>query len=281
MAASAGSEPPPSSKPPHSSEPPPSVEPLPGSELLLRSEPLLSIVTINRNNGTQLHRTLASFAPLRQLASVEFVFVDGLSSDDSLTIAAGFYAPHEMVSEADRGVFHAMNKGLQRSHGRYVLWINSGDMASANLPLLLPHLEAEHGLIAFAVEVARPDSVVEKVCLPSLDRMPDGMIVHQGMALHRSTLLAMGGYNERWRYTADFDVLLRLHLAQASINCVPAVIARFHLGGLSSDLRAVARERLEILRANGVLRRRTYAYRLLRHHLDGLLPVLAGLRRRR
>lgn len=244
-----------------------------------RSEPLLSIVTINRNNAAQLPRTLASFAPLRQLPELEFLFVDGLSSDDSLAIATDFYAPHEIVSEADRGVFHAMNKGLRRSHGRYVIWINSGDMASANLATLLPHLHADHGLIAFAVEVARADSVVEKVCLPSLERMPDGMIVHQGMALNRQTLLAMGGYNERWRYTADFDVLLRLHLAQASIRCVPDVIARFHLGGLSSDLRAVARERLEILRANRALRRRAYAYRLLRHQLDGLRPQLDRLRR--
>ncbi len=68
-------------------------------------QPLLSIVTINRNNAALLPRNLASFAPLRRRPELEFVFVDGLSSDDSLTIAADFYAPHEVVSEADRGVF--------------------------------------------------------------------------------------------------------------------------------------------------------------------------------
>jgi len=41
----------------------------------------------------------------------------------------------------------------------YVLWINSGDMASANLPSLLCYFECNHALIAFAVEVARADSV--------------------------------------------------------------------------------------------------------------------------
>jgi len=232
--------------------------------------PLLSIVTINRNNAVELPRTLASFAPLRHHPRVEFLFVDGLSTDDSVAIAGRFYAPAEMVSEADRGVFDAMNKGLRRSTGRYVLWINSGDMASANLAAQLPLLEQDHALMAFAVEVARADSVVEKVCWPSLERMPDGMIVHQGMVLNRRTLMAMGGYHERWRYTADFDVLLRLHLAGASLVCVPEVIARFHLGGLSSDLRAVARERLEILHANRAISRRTYAYRRLRHRLEGL-----------
>jgi glycosyltransferase involved in cell wall biosynthesis len=68
-------------------------------------QPLLSIVTINRNNAALLPRNLASFAPLRRHPELEFVFVDGLSSDDSLTIAADFYAPHEVVSEADRGFF--------------------------------------------------------------------------------------------------------------------------------------------------------------------------------
>jgi glycosyltransferase involved in cell wall biosynthesis len=233
-------------------------------------QPLLTIVTINRNNAAQLERTLASFVPLRRQPELEFVFVDGLSSDDSLAVAARFYAPHEVASEADRGVFHAMNKGLRRSRGRYVLWINSGDMACTNLLNQLLCFQQNHALIAFAVEVARADSVVEKVCWPSLERMPDGMIVHQGMALHRQTLLELGGYNERWRYTADFDVLLRLHLARASMVCVSEVISRFHLGGLSSDLRAVARERLEILWANRAIRRRAYLYRRLRHHLDGL-----------
>lgn len=96
----------------------------------------------------------------------------------------------------------------------YVLWINSGDMASANLPSLLSYFACNHALIAFAVEVARADSVVGKVCLPSLERMPDGMIMHQGMALQRQSLLALDGYNERWRYTSDFDLLLRFHLAR-------------------------------------------------------------------
>jgi glycosyltransferase involved in cell wall biosynthesis len=233
------------------------------------SRPLLSIVTINRNNGAQLRRTLSSFLPLRRHPDLEFVFVDGLSSDDSLAIAAEFYAPHELVSEADRGVFHAMNKGLRRSNGDYVLWINSGDMASSNLAAQIPCFRRHHDMIAFAVEVARADSVVKNVCLPSLERMPDGMIVHQGMALNRLTLLEMGGYDERWRYTSDFDVLLRLYLSQASMVCVPEVISRFHLGGLTSDLRAVSRERLEILRANRAIPRRAYAYRRLRHHLDG------------
>ncbi len=59
---------------------------------------------------------------------------------------------------------------------------------------------------------------------------------------------------------------------------MPEVISRFHLGGLISDLRAVALERLEIIHTNRAISRRAYSYRWLRHHLDGLRLQLGGLR---
>jgi glycosyltransferase involved in cell wall biosynthesis len=241
--------------------------------------PLLSIVTINKNNATFLPRTLNSFAKSRHLAATEFIFVDGLSTDNSMEIARDFYTPGEMISEPDSGIYHAMNKGLRRSTGKYVLWINSGDQLSDNLDHFLDYFKHDYGMIAFGVEIAKEDcngEKVEKICRPSLAQMPDGMIVHQGMALHRQTLLEHGGYNERWRFTSDFDILLRLYLAKVPMLCLPDVISRFYLGGLTSDLLGVARERLEILRANRAISRHRYWYRLMRNRADFLWQHLGG-----
>lgn len=238
-----------------------------------RDMPLLSIVTINKNNAAFLPRTLNSLAKSRHIASVEFIFVDGLSTDNSMDIARTFYDPSEIVSEPDTGIYNAMNKGLGRSTGKYVIWINSGDQLGKNLDNLLHYFKNDYGMISFGVEIAKEDSGgenIEKVCKPSLAQMPDGMIVHQGMALHRQTLIELGGYNEKWRLTSDFDVLLRLYLAKIPLLCVPDVISRFYLGGLTSDLIGVTRERLEILRANRAMSRHRYWYRLMRNRADNL-----------
>jgi glycosyltransferase involved in cell wall biosynthesis len=240
--------------------------------------PLLSIVTINKNNATFLPRTLKSLAKSRHLATIELIFVDGLSTDNSMDIARDFYDPSEIISEPDSGIYHAMNKGLRRSTGKYIIWINSGDQLGDNLDYLLDYFKHDYGMIAFGVEIANEDcdgENIEKICRPSLAQMPDGMIVHQGMALHRQTLLELGGYNERWHFTSDFDILLRLYLANVPMLCLPDVISRFYLGGLTSDFIGVARERLEILRANRAISLHRYWYRLMRNRADFLRKHLA------
>lgn len=87
----------------------------------------LSIITINYNNGIGLEQTIKSV--INQTSKeFEYIIIDGNSTDDSYAIILK-YKQHlkHWVSETDRGIYHAMNKGIMLAEGEYCQFLNSGD----------------------------------------------------------------------------------------------------------------------------------------------------------
>jgi glycosyltransferase involved in cell wall biosynthesis len=93
--------------------------------------PLLTIVTITYNAEQFLERTLKSVQTalnqVRQPQAVEYLIIDGKSHDNTLEIAKRFSIISKIVSESDRGLYDAMNKGLALAKGKYVWFLNAGD----------------------------------------------------------------------------------------------------------------------------------------------------------
>ena len=97
----------------------------------------VSIVTITFNAARTLQRTLDSvacqtYADICQTyADIEHLIIDGASKDDTLAIALQYQeqSRHQVViqSEPDRGLYDAMNKGLQKATGDYLVFLNAGD----------------------------------------------------------------------------------------------------------------------------------------------------------
>jgi glycosyltransferase involved in cell wall biosynthesis len=96
----------------------------------------LSIISINRNNATGLGKTLKSVAN-QTFKEFEYIIVDGASTDNSVEVIKAHeseFVHLKWLSEPDKGIYNAMNKGLQMASGEYVQILNSGDMlASANV----------------------------------------------------------------------------------------------------------------------------------------------------
>lgn len=91
---------------------------------------LLTIISINRNNSTGLAKTMESvYAQTRR--DFEYVVVDGASKDDSVEVLQRFVPLFggrlKWVSEPDKGIYHAMNKGIRMASGEYIEILNSGD----------------------------------------------------------------------------------------------------------------------------------------------------------
>src|ERR1041384_6364869 len=92
----------------------------------------LSIITVNYNNRTGLERTIKSVADQTQ-TDIEYLVIDGGSTDGSIELIKSF-GPKitEWISENDTGIYEAMNKGIMRSSGEYLLFLNSGDYLYSN-----------------------------------------------------------------------------------------------------------------------------------------------------
>ena len=102
----------------------------------------LSIITINRNNAEGLQRTLVSVAS-QTYREIEHIIVDGASTDDSVAVIREYaedqtldikhHTSHSVswVSEPDKGIYNAINKGIKRATGEYIQILNSGDILAA------------------------------------------------------------------------------------------------------------------------------------------------------
>ena len=92
----------------------------------------LSIITINYNNACDLKQTIQSVIE-QTWGDFEYLIIDGGSTDSSLEIIKQYQNQIDYwVSEPDKGVFHAMNKGIEQSSGEYLLMLNSGDCLANN-----------------------------------------------------------------------------------------------------------------------------------------------------
>jgi glycosyltransferase involved in cell wall biosynthesis len=93
--------------------------------------PLLTIITITYNAEQFLERTLrsveAALGQFTQPDAVEYLIIDGNSKDKTLQIVAQFSFISKAVSEPDKGLYDAMNKGLLLAQGKYVWFLNAGD----------------------------------------------------------------------------------------------------------------------------------------------------------
>ena len=91
---------------------------------------ILSIITINRNNAAGLEKTMCSVVS-QMGGDFEYVVIDGASTDGSVEVIRSFEASlgeHlKWISEPDKGIYNAMNKGIGMATGDYLQFLNSGD----------------------------------------------------------------------------------------------------------------------------------------------------------
>jgi glycosyltransferase involved in cell wall biosynthesis len=87
----------------------------------------LSIISININNKNGLRKTIESVVN-QNFTNFEYIVIDGGSSDGSVEIIKEFEDKISYwISEPDKGIYNAMNKGIQVAKGEYLLFLNSGD----------------------------------------------------------------------------------------------------------------------------------------------------------
>lgn len=94
--------------------------------------PLISIITVVYNSEKYIEGTLKSIQN-QTCKDFEYIIIDGDSKDNTLSIIQRYQdVVSKLISETDKGLYDAMNKGLQMAKGQFVWFINSGDKIYAD-----------------------------------------------------------------------------------------------------------------------------------------------------
>lgn len=91
------------------------------------SQPLFSIITVTYNAADTIEPTMKSVAE-QTFNDYEHIIVDGMSTDSTLSMVKSLCTEHTVInSERDNGIYDAMNRGIDRSLGKYLIFLNAGD----------------------------------------------------------------------------------------------------------------------------------------------------------
>ncbi|MDT0556032.1 glycosyltransferase family 2 protein [Patiriisocius hiemis] len=199
---------------------------------------LLSIITVNYNNANGLQRTIDSVIN-QQCDWVEFIVIDGCSSDNSSSILKKNDAEIAFwVSEKDNGIYHAMNKGISHATGEYILFLNSGDhfYDTDSLKNSKQFLNT-YDILAFDIEVIHENKKIIKQHpdLVQFSYLYNNTFAHQSTIIKRTLFSKVGVYDESLKIVADWKFFMdALSKYNVSYSAIHKTLTTYYLDGISA-----------------------------------------------
>ncbi len=222
----------------------------------------LSIITITYQAEKFLERTIQSILEQGHRPEIEYVIVDGASTDGTLALIDTYRKDIDhVISEKDRGIYDAMNKGLQVVNGEYVLFLNAGDTFAAKNTLehLLKSLDSNpdilvgdamfvdmHGQEIGLRSVVTPHRIPAKLTWKSFKK---GMVIcHQSFIVKRDLAPR---FNLEYQLSSDIDWEIKcLKLSQKTMQLAEP-ICQYLMGGASvQNLKKSWKERFHVMQSH-------------------------------
>lgn len=206
------------------------------------NSPMISIITVVFNGAALLQETMQSVWS-QTYDNIEYIVVDGGSTDGTVELLKNAEGQIDRwVSEPDKGIYDAMNKGLALAQGEYVWFLNAGD-TTANPNLLQEVFQKFGGSYDFyygSTQLVHEDGQFGKIVHPPAElRLRD---MYRGMAVsHQSIILRRRfafEYSLEYRLIADQKWVIDAMEAGAIGVDVATTVSNYLLGGIS-DLHAI------------------------------------------
>lgn len=227
----------------------------------------ISIITVSYNSEETIRDTIESVLA-QTYSDIEYIIVDGGSKDNTLGVVAEYATSiAKIVSEPDRGIYDAMNKGIALATGDVIGILNSDDFYESTSSLesvaAAFRLKPDDALIFGDVVFVNPDDLQRVTRVYSAAHFKawklrfGWMPPHPGTFIRKQAYEEVGDYSLLYAISADYEMFVRLLLIKRySFSYIDKVLVRMRSGGVStSGVRSSLKLNREIVQAckrNGV-----------------------------
>jgi len=206
----------------------------------MNTHPFFTIITASLNSSSTIKRTLKSVKN-QTFNDLEHIVIDGGSKDETLDILREFEDAYNLVwiSEPDRGIADALNRGLERANGRYILVIHADDqlLGPEILTTAYPFLEKDlFDINGFPVVLEHPTNgrVLLKPKRAIWWHHFKTIFLHQGTFVHKRVFDRIGGFREQFSIALDYDFFYRALMSRSTVEFGNQPIALMGGKGVSS-----------------------------------------------
>lgn len=215
----------------------------------MNGSPLVTVITVTLNAESEIEESIRSVAA-QTYTDIEYIIIDGKSEDKTEDIVKKHGDVVDVyVSEYDEGIYHAMNRGIELSNGKWVTFLNAGDTYCDDdvIRQMMDELNEGVDLIYGDRYLCGMSGKKELQHALPLDmiyyRMPFG---HQAL-LVKNTVMQQG-FNTCYKFVADYEFIITCYQKGYHFQYVRVPICNFKLGGLSQiNYKYVSLEALYVL----------------------------------
>jgi glycosyltransferase involved in cell wall biosynthesis len=203
---------------------------------------LITIITVVYNSKNNIDLTLDSVRRIKN-NNIEYVVIDGNSNDGTLDILnKNIDIIDTLISEEDKGIYDAMNKGIENSSGKYIAFLNAGDSYLADFndstSLLL---NENYDVFSFGINMFKENSdlIYISPTIINLSKFdPQHMYLpHPGLLVNREVFNKIGKFNINFKSAGDLDWVNRLILNyDYKIKIINKALVNFLAGGISFSI---------------------------------------------
>jgi glycosyltransferase involved in cell wall biosynthesis len=236
------------------------------------NEPLISIITVVLNGAKTIEQTIQSVIQ-QPYQRKEYIIIDGGSTDGTIDVIKK-YGPSltYWISEQDKGIYDAMNKGIRMAKGDLIGIINADDWYEENIFNTIAEQYCGTGFDRVIYGLLRifKDEAFYSMVGNSIRTLDKENIMHPTCFIPASFYQAFGKYNIGYRYCADYELILRYVNKGVKFSFLEQPIANFRKGGVSSRAKA-EKEKYNILAKYRKISIIEYYVRIFQIQLAGIL----------
>ncbi len=210
---------------------------------------IVSIITINYNNAIGLKKTIESV--IRQnCKNIEFIVIDGNSNDGSKEVIIEHQSNiNSWVSESDNGIYQAMNKGIEKANGDYLLFLNSGDFLYDQNVIQSVINKKITSDIAYGNMIIDYGNKQETGIMPNtikFEQMFFDTLWHPVSFIKKNLFQKYGKYDERFKIVGDYEWFFKV-IVNHGIELIhlQETISVYNMEGISSSQENTEKIKLE------------------------------------